>query len=1124
MAAPKQPPNPPRRAKGASKNDVMPTSVIQNTAQPGAATGYDFSGSQNVPVTGGGKSGWSTQPAAKPIPDVPQVPLDKPDLTIMGASGTSFFGGLIQNDEYNPELGWRDWVLKVEQMMRSDAQIEALFRLTVNTLLAAKWSIEPAADDDPAAAEIASFVESALFHDVQYQTAAGITLKQSWSQILRHILLMMPYGFSPMEVCWRTEDDGEGGYWVKFAKFQPLLPRTVYRWWVGEDNELEAIQTWSWKNYAYRFTNIPVSKLLLFTHNQQGQNYEGLSILRPVFPYWWYKQNFLKINAIAVERNGVEIPLIHLGKNATSDDAKAALKQGENARVNAAPAIVQPEDWKFEYPKMSQNHAEAILPSVQYFDVMMARAWFEQFINLGSSEVGAYNLDASQTRTWLMGLQAEANDICDTWQPVIEQIVRWNYGEQAVYPKLSCGKLIAQNVSALSDAITAFAAYLPPSPEMNDFMADLIGVPKGPTNTVEATNPSGPDSAGSAGGGGMDNQGGDEHGQNDTAEPDPTDTGDATFGETAALLAEALNALYAHDAIDRGLLHLGGHEPGYTQNRGKGGRWGAGNGPAESSGGGGKGEAKDEGGKLSRSGGGGGGSGSGGKGKGAAKLRGTDEVVKSYEDARRAGKSIGEANKAARATDRKANPEAYAKAGRAKAEGEHKAVDEARAAKSGKSSEEKATARASAKAERESRMADFHASQDREMGLKAGTAAELAKRGFLVGVETYNGQREISIMRESGNFRGENIVTDNMAPRTRMVRSAGEVEHFAALLAAHPTEIAPRTSKAMDALERERSARGNDHIMESWAHASSVHDELAGMTTEGFRAAHDELAARAKGGKRSTAKEESYQRFKTAMEEALHSNNPITKTQELTGKTENRAHFNRYLREQGRDSSGRTAEDRADLEASRTASAVRQEGYKAEAKADEAYQRFKTERDALFAKTVGAKNTIQAMAAIDRHADSHPREYSRYVREQSAAILGTKAPAEPKATEATTRGGKAAKSTTDDGETIHERSARLQREGNLPREVSSSENPKAIRTDLPWRGIDPFRTPDPHFLVTVYGEHQLGSALSKYTPIIYRRIAAEQGVQPARTKAETISRITAKVTNGRYSANFGDSQ
>jgi hypothetical protein len=119
-------------------------------------------------------------------------------------------------------------------------------------------------------------------------------------------------------------------------------------------------------------------------------------------------------------------------------------------------------------------------------------------------------------------------------------------------------------------------------------------------------------------------------------------------------------------------------------------------------------------------------------------------------------------------------------------------------------------------------------------------------------------------------------------------------------------------------------------------------------------------------------------------------------------------------------------------------------------------------------------------------------------------------------------------------EGIHERSARLQREQGLTAEVKPAANPHATELHVVGthadvaaagfanRNVSLAGNPDAHFLTTLYGEHQLGAALSRHTAPELQGTARDLGLlHPGRTKAEIVSHITAHITEGRYSANFG---
>src|SRR5260221_2232854 len=117
---------------------------------------------------------------------------------------------------------------------------------------------------------------------------------------------MMPMGFSVFAKWWDISDDD--GY-VRWAQWQPLLARSVWRWWTGPDNKLVGIQQRVWRNYRWEFEDIHASRLIRFTHRQEGDNFDGWSIFRPIYKHWFYLDQLYKIQALTVERSAVLPPI-----------------------------------------------------------------------------------------------------------------------------------------------------------------------------------------------------------------------------------------------------------------------------------------------------------------------------------------------------------------------------------------------------------------------------------------------------------------------------------------------------------------------------------------------------------------------------------------------------------------------------------------------------------------------------------------------------------------------------------------------------------------------------------------------------------------------------------------------
>jgi hypothetical protein len=70
---------------------------------------------------------------------------------------------------------------------------------------------------------------------------------------------------------------------------------------------------------------------------------------------------------------------------------------------------------------------------------------------------------------------------------------------------------------------------------------------------------------------------------------------------------------------------------------------------------------------------------------------------------------------------------------------------------------------------------------------------------------------------------------------------------------------------------------------------------------------------------------------------------------------------------------------------------------------------------------------------------------------------------------------------------------------------------KPVRTDLPFRPIDPFAPPDPQFLIQVYGRHQLEPALQRYNVSMLKRTVAVIEQQYPGTKPENRGRKDALI-------------
>ena len=510
-------------------------------------------------------------PAVTPQhPPIRQVPADQPMTGAIGTTGTVIMSGILVNEDYNPDFGWRRGVEIFDQMRRSDAMVKAIEQNLALPIRSATWSIEPG-DSSPEQKRLASFVETALFHEIHYTTDDGVEQYQTWDDILRHICLMMTYGFMPFEQIWRQDKDG----WIKWAQWRPLLPRTIWRWWVDPQTELVGVQQRTYVNYGYYYRDIPASKMVLFTHEREGNNYEGISLFRAAYPHWFYKQQYYKIQAVGIERNAVTPPIGYLAPNATAADAANLLQVVQNMRVGDSMGGVVQSGEKIEYPANHQHTGADAQAAIDHHNTMIAQAAMAQFLILGATSKGAYNLAEALIGMLMTAEEARAHYIASVINSgPIRQLIKFNFGPQKVYPQLTVGRLIANDITRVANALAALAGYIPPTDQITDYLTKLLGLPEAPKSAIEATNPTAPDDDKAAAAKDNASQQADaQQGAQTASGPDTKvrqkttervgmqvirNGYDATLHEDlqeARLLREALQALHQADAVERGVMH-----------------------------------------------------------------------------------------------------------------------------------------------------------------------------------------------------------------------------------------------------------------------------------------------------------------------------------------------------------------------------------------------------------------------------------------------------------------------------------------------------------------------------------------------------------------------------------------
>lgn len=411
----------------------------------------------------------------------------------IGQSGTPIQGGMIQGVEHNTRLspsralgtsGGRPGIY--QKMRLTDTQIQALLLALKLPIIGAEWTASAAdspegeSTTDAQAEEDRILVERGMFENPE----------RDWRDTIRETLTFLDFGFCLLEKVWGRTADGK----ILPVKFGLRLPQTVSSWEVKNGSFAGVIQEF-YNNDAKRFekVQIPAEKLILLTHQLEGDNYAGISALRPIWPLWEIKQMLLKLLSIAFEREALGIPIAKRPEqgstDAEDDDVEDLLY---NMRAHQKAYGILPHGWELEWVFNSggAQAREALIMAIRYLDEQMLTSYLSQFIGLGSTATGSRAVAKEHTDLFWMALNGIGSQIAAAFNGpgssassgVIRQIVSMNSGERERYPFLQIQAVEGKNLEDFTDAVQKLssAGALTPDALLEEYVRTYLGVPLKP--------------------------------------------------------------------------------------------------------------------------------------------------------------------------------------------------------------------------------------------------------------------------------------------------------------------------------------------------------------------------------------------------------------------------------------------------------------------------------------------------------------------------------------------------------------------------------------------------------------------------------------------------------------------
>lgn len=380
----------------------------------------------------------------------------------LGAPGLASSAGFLETWEETPELQWPNSVRIYDLMRKTDAQIGSVARAIRLPIMGTHWGLV----GDDVRPEVTALVERDLGLDRQNAKLGRRRTRGqrvNWREFLSHVLLGPIYGHMPFEKVYEVgppPDDVAGTmpeYVAHLAKLGPRMPRSLWGVAVDAAGDLQGIRQWvpapdpgarvnqayGWDyGYIHKLVDIPANRLAFFSHEREGSDWLGSSILREAYKHWMLKDVLIRVDAMAIERNGMGVPAV---KYPQGGDEKKALAVARSYRASENAGIAYPDDMDVTLLAVQGSIRDA-LPSIKYHDESAGRAALAMFLNLGHDK-GARSLGDTFVDFFTMALNAEIEMVEEfVTEEVIRDLVALNFGDEEPYPELKGEDLTAESM------------------------------------------------------------------------------------------------------------------------------------------------------------------------------------------------------------------------------------------------------------------------------------------------------------------------------------------------------------------------------------------------------------------------------------------------------------------------------------------------------------------------------------------------------------------------------------------------------------------------------------------------------------------------------------------------------
>ncbi|MCH6197455.1 DUF935 domain-containing protein [Corynebacterium mastitidis] len=363
--------------------------------------------------------------------------------------------------EDNWELQWPRSISVYSKMAREDSQVKSVLKAIIQPIIRTSWRLDPNGADTDVVRIVAEDLNLKVTGEDMGDPILRTPRRVSWGKHLRRALkMMLVYGHAYFELVWDDASEAEDGR-THLRKLAPRHPETISKINVAADGGLESIEQTGLGSGGT--VTIPVENLLAYVADDDRDDWVGESMLRAAYKHWRLKDEFLRLEQVVLDRNGMGVPVMRTAPMATDEDMDRALSIVEGIRSGEHSGAAIKDGEVLEIKGVS---GQLVSPreAIAYHDAQIARTALAHALNL-EGKGGSYALASVQMDLFFQALNEIAQQMADTANQFLVREMAMTYagGLDGPFPMITFDTIDARttltpnDLAALKNAGLIFA-------------------------------------------------------------------------------------------------------------------------------------------------------------------------------------------------------------------------------------------------------------------------------------------------------------------------------------------------------------------------------------------------------------------------------------------------------------------------------------------------------------------------------------------------------------------------------------------------------------------------------------------------------------------------------------------